>query len=432
MKAILTVATVLSLVMTTAYAHPPPRRPSIAKTAEPDQKNIESCTQNLTAIGEAIQAYQKEHDDFPEWLSALHPKHLADANILICPADKVGGKTIMDMNVDPEMPVSYGYEYHPGYREHKSQQRLLYGDGIPFVRCRHHGSGDSDCLNLSFSYKIFRSPMVWEDAPEAIYGSHEAAIRAFEEKLERAATEPLFLQLYPQLITLYLHVGNEQAAEALVARFKSTMKTEIWNYFFLGDMLDALGRYDDMLETFEEAVKQHPGELSLFERLAYVHNKLGNLELAESYRRKADPSADLIGKPVPDFHAVDLDGNPISLQDYRGKIVLLDFWAVWCAPCIAEMPNIKKVYETYKAKGFEVIGVSLDGDEIKLRNYLEKNDIPWRQVFNRTSPIAQQYGIRAIPAPWLIDREGNLITAEARGHALEELVVEALNDKTAD
>ena len=131
----------------------------------------------------------------------------------------------------------------------------------------------------------------------------------------------------------------------------------------------------------------------------------------------------------------DLDGNPISLQQCRGKVVLLDFWAVWCGPCIGEMPNVKKVYDAYKDKGFDVIGVSLDTDEAELRQYLEVCNIPWRQIFNGEgwqSPLAKQYGIRGVPSAWLIDREGKLISYQARGTTLWQLVAEAVKDDLTD
>lgn len=95
------------------------------------------------------------------------------------------------------------------------------------------------------------------------------------------------------------------------------------------------------------------------------------------------------------------------------------------------MPNVKKVYDTYKDSGFDVIGVSLDFEETTLRGYIKENDIPWRQIFDMASgagSLAKQYGIRGIPAPWLIDKEGKLISYNARGHHLEKFVAEAVKD----
>ena len=97
------------------------------------------------------------------------------------------------------------------------------------------------------------------------------------------------------------------------------------------------------------------------------------------------------------------------------------------------MPNVKKVYDTYKDQGFDIIGVSLDTDEARLRDYLKENGIQWRQIFSGQgwqSPVAKQYHIRAIPAPWLIARDGTLISREARGHKLERLVLEALKGES--
>ena len=429
MKAILTIGTVLSLLISFAHAE--------IATPEQSDENIEMCTQNLLAIGKAIEAYQKEHDDLPAWLSDLHPKHLADANMLICPSDKAGGKPVYTPSTDPKMPVSYSYEFNAKLREWKVEQRKIFGDAMPLIRCRHHANEDFVALNLSFSSKVYRSPHSWESRPEEIYGSLEEAITTLAAGIQQHPTTAANLgYVYSMLASFYVKAERTEDAENLINRYKETLKPDnIRGHFVLGDMLGAMNRDEELLQLYTKLEELSPENRSVFSRLAIVHERLGNAELANEYRLKADPVLALIGNTVPDFSATDLDGNPISLEQYRGKVVLLDFWAVWCGPCIAEMPTVKKVYDTYKDEGFDIIGISLDTDENRLRDYLKENEIPWRQVFSGKgwdSPVSRQYNIRAIPAPWLIDKEGKLISHQARGEALEHLVVEALQDKAAE
>ena len=398
------------------------------------QKNVEICTQNLLAIGKAIQTYRKEHGDYPGWLSELHPKYLSDASLLLCPADTKGGKPVFLINADPRMPVSYGYQFHSGYRERTRANLTMYGDVIPLARCRHHEHQSFTCLNLSFSFEVFQSSSVWERTPEDMYGTPEKTITALEAGLQRQSDNGNFFYVYHSLVRLYTEVGRQEDAHRLINRFKSVVRPDdLHAHFALGAMLEIANRGEEVLGVFKKLEERYPDNYHVLQRLAHIHEELGNAELAEAYRKKVAPMSELVGKVMPDFSATDLDGKPISLRQYRGKVVLLDFWAVWCGPCLGEMPNVKRVYDTYKDQGFDIIGVSLDADEARLRNYLKENDIQWRQIFSGQkweSPLVQQYRIRAIPAPCLIARDGTLISREARGLKLEQLVVEALKDKT--
>ena len=190
MKVILTIGIVLSLLITAAAAQVqiPAERLEAAFVLTPEQqeKNLEICTQNLIKLGKSIEAYLEVNGDYPEWLSDLyHPRYLPNPDVLICPADRMGGRAVFARNIDPKMPVSYGYQFRSQYRERIQENRTMYGDGVPLVRCRHHANADFHCLNLSYSYKISRSWSIWEAVPEQLYDSPEEAIAAMEIGLQQ-------------------------------------------------------------------------------------------------------------------------------------------------------------------------------------------------------------------------------------------------------
>ena len=137
------------------------------------------------------------------------------------------------------------------------------------------------------------------------------------------------------------------------------------------------------------------------------------------------------GTKFPDFAEKDLQGNPLSVSKYEDKVVLVDFWATWCVPCVAELPNIIKAYNKHHSNGFEVIGISLDQDEQKLKSFLKAKEIPWVQYFDGKgwqNKLAAKYGIDSVPATFLLDRQGKIIGQDLRGEALEEALTKALTN----
>lgn len=139
-----------------------------------------------------------------------------------------------------------------------------------------------------------------------------------------------------------------------------------------------------------------------------------------------------VGSAFPDFSETDIDGKPISVANYKGKIVLVDFWATWCGPCVGELPNVLKAYEKYHAKGFEIVGISLDSDKSKLTSFIKAKNMTWQQFFDGQgwkNKVAQKYVVHSIPATYLIDKDGKLIAKNLRGEALEQAVAKALGEK---
>ena len=136
-----------------------------------------------------------------------------------------------------------------------------------------------------------------------------------------------------------------------------------------------------------------------------------------------------VGTKFPDFNETDVDGKPISIASYKGKIVMVDFWATWCGPCVGELPNVIATYQKHHAQGFEIVGVSLDEDKDKLTAFTKDKNMAWQQYFDGKgwgNKLAAKYGIESIPADFLLDGEGKIIGKDLRGEELEAAVAKAL------
>ncbi len=150
----------------------------------------------------------------------------------------------------------------------------------------------------------------------------------------------------------------------------------------------------------------------------------------------------IVGKPL-EIQGKTYDGKPFDWAQYKGKVVLVDFWATWCGPCLEEIANIRENYDAYHDQGFEVVGISVDENLKELKSFLKKKELPWTILINEEPKegepdrsMATYYGIFGVPSVFLVGRDGKVISTEVRGELLgqqlEKLLGPPKTKKKAD
>jgi thiol-disulfide isomerase/thioredoxin len=157
-----------------------------------------------------------------------------------------------------------------------------------------------------------------------------------------------------------------------------------------------------------------------------------NFEAAVAVEADVDPLRSLVGKPLA-LEGYTVDGKRLDMSQYEGKIVLVDFWATWCGPCRAEIPNIRQNWEKHHHDGFEVIAISVDDDWDALQTFIAEEKPPWTVVAdnhpNNRKSMRARYDIRGIPAFILVGRDGKVAAVHCRGERLGQQLAKLIRDR---
>jgi len=260
--------------------------------------------------------------------------------------------------------------------------------------------------------------------------AHEQLLK-FAEELKAGDDADLAKQAEAVLLQLRIRklmMGETEGAEELVAEVTRQLAAEPDNMqtarlaMGVGQALEYSGNTDKL------AVDAYRG-------FADILAKSSNPEIAQfaTQLEGVIRRLRLMGNPI-EIEGTLLDGTKFDQVSLKGKVVLVDFWATWCGPCIAELPNVLDNYKKYHDKGFEVIGISLDNSRDDLEGFLKENELPWPILFEDDSddakgwsnPMAAKYGISGIPTVILVEANGNVVSLNARGEKLGELLEKLL------
>jgi peroxiredoxin len=255
---------------------------------------------------------------------------------------------------------------------------------------------------------------------QVLRGEADALIK--EREFARASDKLEGLQM--------LLMKERQYPEALKVSFeieevagKASERRSPWHYVRIGEVYLAMGHKDRFFEWVERAIRERS-----FSRQEYFRGaQLDPVRDDPRFQALLDACAAVIGvgREARDFEVRLLDGSPFRLSAQRGKVVLVDFWDVRCGPCRKEMPNLKAIYEEFKDRGLEILGISLDTEKPLLDDYLLQAALPWKITCSWdgwSDRTAKLYQISATPSTWLIDRRGVVRYCDVRGEELRKAV----------
>ena len=333
----------------------------------PDGKDAKFYQERLNALQEAFQKYYQATGGDQAKIGALIPKL------------QVAAKTIFKNLVDAkDVPAAEAFQYFQSYAASFAQEGDL--DGLNALLAKEQAKKPVDAERVKFLDYIIVSVRL----DKALAANDEAGLAKIgAEIIAKANVDETWTQNAPALLS-----G--------VAQMNPKVGTKLLN---------------DLCASFAASKDENRKQIaaSLAGQLRFL-NLVGNEMKVEGLY---------------------LDGTEIDWKSYRGKVVLIDFWATWCGPCVGEIPNMTRMYEKYNAAGFEILGYSLDQDLDALHKFEEDRKLPWKTASQKLSldykakkfvDLSQYYGIAGIPTMILVGKDGKVLSVNARGPELERLL----------
>ncbi len=252
-------------------------------------------------------------------------------------------------------------------------------------------------------------------------GNYKKAIELLEERIKKYP-EDRFIQLLGQLY--YQQKDYKNCIKYLTQITSKEKEINFTAHAMLCIAYARTGEIEKALDSFEKAI-QSPN--FYFDEEIFKREEFDPIRNEQRFKKAIKELKDKfgIGKIAKNFSAITLKGEKIELSKLRGKVILLDFWASWCKPCVQEMPFMKDLYKEFKGKKFLFIGLNVDEKKEDAEKFIKENGIEWKQIWlgeEKNKNILNLYQVKALPSTFLIDKKGILRNVNLRGEALKEAI----------
>ena len=334
----------------------------------------------------------------------------------VTPADESRSSAIRSLN---EQFDAKHKSLDEQYSDKLKQIRAEYMSGLADLATKAQGTEANEAYQRLFSYAI---------ATDQYEQAGPAATQLLKTE-SQGNDEPRDLARYIVVVALAERADHEQAVAALKS-FLGRDAGQGTSGQPAPEQLLALG--EDLIQRLLRA-----GKNDLAEQVAALFSDRDLDKSIVSHFQQRQTQIGLIGQPAPPISAVDVDGQPFQLDTLQGKVVLVNFWATWCPPCVAQVPRLNELYSQFADQNFEVLGVNLDmaREEVKnrqdalpaVRGLLINYGVTWPNVLSGgTEDFAEAYGVAAIPTNVLIGRDGRVLAVDLASDQLEERIQDAL------